>query len=93
MVKSEKKRKDTRLKKHLHLNIQEELYDFAKEKGINASVLLENTLKRLRLGLGEEFETESADLVLISQKNSKNGLDSAASRVRTGDLGIMSPAP
>ena len=65
-VKMKKKIESKRLKKHLHLNVTPQIYEFVKENGLNAPLLLENSLKRLRLGLGEEFETNSADLMLVS---------------------------
>ena len=89
MSESKKKLKDKRLKKHLHLNIPEELYEFLKENGLNASQLVENLLKRLRLGLGESFKTESADLVFVSQNNLEKGLKQCCERVtipRSPDL-------
>ena len=49
--------------------VSKELLEFAKEKGLNVSKLANNALNRLKMGLGESFKTNSADLVLISQNN------------------------
>ena len=89
MSKSKTKRKDERLKKHLHLNILEESYGFLKESGLNASQLLENVLKRLRMGLGEQFKVNSADLVLISQKRPNA---EASGEIRTRGLVLTKDA-
>ena len=73
-VKMKKKKESKRLKKRIHLNVSPEIYEFVRQKGLNASRFVENALKRLKLGLGEDFKTESADLVLISQNNPENSL-------------------
>ena len=93
MVKLKKKTNPESLKKRTTVYITKKLLDFAHERGLNVSKLANNSLNRLRLGLGENFKINSADLVLISQNNSKNSLENAARGIRTPDLGIMSPAP
>ena len=93
MVKLKKKTNPESLKKRTTVYITKKLLDFAHGKGLNVSKLANNALNHLRLGLGEDFKINSADLVLISQNNSKNSLENAARGLRSPDLGIMSPAP
>ena len=93
MVKSKKKKNPNDLKKQVCIYIDKDLHDFARENGLNVSGIANNAINRLRLGLGEDFKTESADLVLISKNNGKNSLENAARGLRSPDLGIMSPAP
>ena len=50
MAKSENKRKEKRLKKHLHLNISAELYEKIKKIGVNVSQFVEEALNALISG-------------------------------------------
>ena len=50
MAKSENKRKEKRLKKHLHLNISPELYEKIKKIGVNVSQFVEEALNALISG-------------------------------------------
>ena len=68
-----KKKESKRLKKRIHLNVSPEIYEFVKQKGLNASRFVENALNKLRIGLGDNFNTNSEDLVLISQNNPEKG--------------------
>ena len=69
--KMEKKKESKRLKKRIHLNVSPEIYEFVKKNGLNASRFVENALNRLRMGLGESFRTNTANLVLITQTEPK----------------------
>ena len=74
-VKMKKNIESKRLKKRIHLNVSPEIYEFVKENGLNASLLLENAPNRLKLGLGDGFKTNSEDLVLVSQNSKNKGLN------------------
>ena len=87
--KMKKKKESKRLKKRIHLNVSPEIYEFVKKNGLNASRFVENALKRLKMGLGESFEVNSADLVLISQKKENT---EASGEIRTRDFVLTKDA-
>ena len=63
--------------------IFKELLRFIRKKSLNVFKLTHNVLNRIRLGLGEDFNINSADLVLVSQKGFDN---SGSEEIRTPDL-------
>ncbi len=75
MPKSKKKDNPEILKERTTVYVSKELMTFARENNLNVSKLLNNTLNRLRLGLGEFFETDSENFALISRKTLKNSLN------------------
>ena len=71
------------MKKQACIYVDTELLKFAHEKRLNVSGIANNALKEFILEFEEEFETNSADLMLVSQKGSDN---SGSEEIRTPDL-------
>ena len=82
-VKSKKKKNSNDLKKQASVYADAELLDFAYENHLNVSWITNNALKQLKSGLGEDFNTNKAYLILISKNEPKN---SGSEEIRTPDL-------
>ena len=71
------------MKKQAGIYVDAESLKFAHEKRLNVSGIANNALKQFILEFEEVFETNSADLMLVSQKGSDN---SGSVGTRTQDL-------
>ena len=89
MAKSKKKENPESLKNRTTIYLSKELQAFAKENGLNVSKLANNALNRLRMGLGERFRTNTANLVLISGSEPKI---EASGEIRTRGLVLTKDA-
>ena len=68
MAKIQKKQKEKRLKKHLHLSITAELYNEVKKIGLNVSVFLEKALISFISGMNTRNMQNKFILNLESKK-------------------------
>lgn len=67
--KTKKQAKPNRLRKPKNITLPEDCIEFIEKNGINLSQFVEKSIKRLISGLGTTFNTDTADLVLISKKD------------------------
>ena len=72
-----------RLKRRIHLNISQEVYDKIKELGINASEWAENAFIRLISDVENMQSGKEAHIFLISQNKAQNGWIRGDSNTRT----------